>query len=94
MPRGDRTGPEGNGHMTGRRLGNCNPDSQRENRFYGEGRHCGCGNGNRHRNGYRVGFGYNRLSEDSEKKALEAEVSILKDQISAMEKRLSELAQK
>jgi len=28
MPRNDNTGPEGRGPMTGRGLGNCNPDNK------------------------------------------------------------------
>lgn len=52
MPRGDGTGPEGKGPMTGRGLGNCNPkndptDTKSTSQKRGLGR----------RLGHRLGFG-------------------------------------
>ncbi len=85
MPRGDKTGPNGQGPMTGRQMGNCNPNAGTGRRTFGFGRRCGGGRG------YRNGYGYAPISEASEKKALEAEVSMLKDQLAAMESKLSEL---
>jgi len=85
MPRGDKTGPEGRGSMTGRGLGNCS----------------GCGEpgyttGNRGR-GFRRGFGggfgrgCSRIERGvSEKTLLENEIRILKDKLGSLEKRLSD----
>jgi len=41
MPARDGTGPRGEGPMTGRGQGNCNPD----NKTTSFGRGCGCGRG-------------------------------------------------
>jgi len=81
MPRGDRTGPEGRGSMTGRGLGNC-----RDREFGGRGFGRGFGRGrNFDRNS-------NRVTEPavSEKTLLENEIRILKDQLNSLEKRLQE----
>ena len=42
MPNFDKTGPEGKGEMTGRKMGPCNPDNPRGRGF---GRGCGMGRG-------------------------------------------------
>lgn len=66
MPRFDRTGPEGKGSQTGRRMGKCNPenDSSTNNTFFGRGfgrrfsREQDAGNGGR--GGRRQGKGPGR----------------------------------
>ena len=71
MPRFDRTGPNGQGPMTGRGLGNCNPDAIRAQdqdkpidndlsrpypRFSGWARGFGFGRGMRFGGGFGRGF--------------------------------------
>ncbi len=102
MPRGDRTGPNGNGPMTGRRLGLCTGNdspgfemtpggfSHRGGRAFGRG--FGYGRGM----GYRHGQQYGRYADEivpevSQETLLENEARILKDQLAAIEKQLSEL---
>jgi len=53
MPAKDKTGPERKGSMTGRGLGDCNPDNTSTNRPFGFGRGCGCGRGRGRGLGYR-----------------------------------------
>ena len=58
MPGGDRTGPEGRGPMTGRRLGYCNTDSEpwfQSGRGFGRRRGAGFGRG------FGRGQGYGRI---------------------------------
>ena len=60
MPRLDNTGPNGNGSMTGRGLGKCNPNSQQTN---GGSMGSGSGMGRRNnnaQNGGRQGSGSGR----------------------------------
>lgn len=91
MPGLDRTGPQGRGSMTGRRMGNCNDNIEniangRTGRWYGRGG----GSGFRHR------FGRNQqqfLTKVSEKTILENEINTLKDQLSSLEKQMKELKQ-
>ncbi|NOZ35050.1 MAG: DUF5320 domain-containing protein [Chlorobi bacterium] len=87
MPGFDRTGPLGRGAMTGRRMGHCADASGIGNAFRGRG----YGNGF----GRRVGFGRDfyeaGISDVSEKTMLENEVNTLKDQLTFLEKRLSEI---
>ena len=46
MPNFDKTGPEGKGEMTGRKMGPCNPNApQRPGRGRGRGRGRGFGRG-------------------------------------------------
>ena len=87
MPRGDKTGPQGAGPMTGRRMGNC---VEEDERGFGFGRGFGFNRGR--------GFGYGRNTSMfsrtenpnvSEKTTLENGIRILKDQLSSLEKRLS-----
>lgn len=105
MPRGDRTGPSGNGPMTGRQMGYCAGNNQPG---YATGfGNFGRGFGNRRGFGYgrgfgnRGGFGYgNRNFYDesipnvSEKTMIENEINSIKDQMSFLEKRLSEISNK
>ena len=57
MPRGDKTGPEGQGPMTGRGLGDCSRQSNDNQQGRGFGRGFGRGNASRGR-GLRRLFGF------------------------------------
>ena len=109
MPRGDRTGPNGMGQMTGRGLGYCaGYDSPgftkgvpRGGAGFDYGRRFGRGLGK----GFSREFGYSRVfqypaypnyavpqySAKDETKYLETEIDALKNELTAMENRLSEL---
>jgi len=106
MPGGDRTGPNANGPMTGKRLGFCTGNERpgfemtaggfahRYGRGYnrGYGRGFGYGRGM----GYRYGQEYGRFSDEavpevSQETLLENEARILKEQLASIEKQLSEL---
>lgn len=93
MPGGDRTGPQGDGPMTGRGLGNCGPGVEFSpgnfGRGFGRGRNAGRGMQ------YRFGQGWNRFSAQtppnvSEETLLENEVRILKEHLESLEKQLSD----
>ncbi len=99
MPRGDKTGPEGKGSMTGRGLGSCAGTnlSNSNSSFLGLGRRLGRGMGmgrsfgNRFQSGNRwFSRGFNS-SSDSEKSLLENEIKTLKEQLGNYENRLSQL---
>ena len=97
MPGFNRTGPNGQGSMTGRRMGDCasndNPeDGGRFNAGRGFGR--GFQGGFAGRRGMGMGQGFrNRNFENipvvSEKTIIENEINSLKDQLSFLEKQLS-----
>jgi len=106
MPRGDRTGPNGMGAMSGRQLGYCNGYEtpgftkgvprggggfgRRGN--FGHGRGFG-GNGDFSR-GYNRRFGSYaapNYSKEDEAKLLENEITALKDELKLMENHLKEL---
>lgn len=95
MPRGDRTGPHGEGSMTGRRLGFCvgnDRDFTPGNFGYGFGR--GYGRGGRMGYGFRHGnsrFMDEPVQNVSKETLLENEARILKEQLASVEKQLSEL---
>ncbi|OQX71271.1 MAG: hypothetical protein B6D62_02255 [Candidatus Cloacimonas sp. 4484_275] len=93
MPRGDGTGPNGMGPMTGRGLGYCagygragftNPVGRGFGRGYGFGRGFGRGYGW----GFRSPYAY---SDISEKTYLENEIRVVNEHLKALEKRLSEI---
>jgi len=93
MPRGDGTGPNGMGPMTGRGLGYCagygrpgftNPTGRGFGRGYGFGRGFGRGYGW----GFRPQYGYPEISE---KTYLENEIKVLSEHLKSLEKRLSEI---
>ncbi|MCD6113611.1 MAG: DUF5320 domain-containing protein [Bacteroidales bacterium] len=99
MPRGDRTGPAGNGPMTGRQMGYCAGNNQpgfvnsgygSYGRGFGRGRGFGIGRGL----GYGRGFGYYNYPipqySSSNKEALKNEINALKEHLSFLEKQLSE----
>jgi len=105
MPRGDRTGPSGEGPTTGRGMGYCTGndrpgfDDPRSNWGRGFGRRFqgGMGYGWRAGFGFRHGYGsYNpgNIVDVSEKTLIENEIRILKDQLSALEDRLSNTEEK
>jgi len=98
MPRGDRTGPHGEGPMTGRRLGYCAGNDQSE--FNSTPGNFGRGYGRRHGWGSQMGYGFRhghgrfveeRVKNVSDETLLENEARILKEQIASIEKQLSEL---
>jgi len=103
MPRGDRTGPRGEGAKTGRQMGYCVGNDQpgfvsqnsswdrgygRQFRGGGFGQGRGPGFGFRHGQG---NFYRQDLADVSEKTMIENEIRILKDQMSALEERLSKI---
>lgn len=90
MPRGDRTGPEGMGPMTGRGLGDCSGST---NTFYGRGFGRGCGRGF----GRGFGRGYYAAAPvaqypvaAADRSVLENQVKMMKDQLRILEQRLAE----
>ena len=97
MPGFDRTGPQGRGSMTGRRMGNCSGNANEEGFVYGRGgRGFGRGFGRGAGFGNKYGFGGNQqqfLTNVTEKTILENDINTLKDQLSSLEKQLNELKQ-
>jgi hypothetical protein len=105
MPRGDRTGPLGEGPTTGRGMGNCtdNDHPANMNTFwnrgggYGRRFHGGQGYGRGGGFGFRGGYGSytpGNISDVSEKTLIENDIRILKDQLSALEDRLTNIGEK
>lgn len=89
MPRQDRTGPQGLGAKTGRQMGNCEGATPIVGRGRGFGP-CGCGM----RRGFGRGYGFRgpiSLTDDQEKKILEAELQEMDLEKQEIEKRLKEL---
>ena len=101
MPRGDKTGPNGNGSKTGLALGYCVGNNQagfESNTNRGNGRGFGRGNQNRNGNGFGRGMGFgsqqrgvSSLVDVSEKTLIENEINILKDQLKSLEEKLKTL---
>ena len=106
MPRGDRMGPSGEGPTTGRGMGYCTGNDQPSymNSFSNRG---GGGFGRRFQGGpaygrgggfgFRGGYGSYKsgnISDVSEKTLIENEIRILKDQLAALEDRLSKTEKK
>ena len=96
MPRGDRTGPRGEGPLTGRRMGYCagydHPGYANLGRGSGRGFQGGSGYGRGYGSGFRHGYGdyfHGSIPDVSEKTMIENEIRILKDQLSSLEERLS-----
>lgn len=99
MPGGDRTGPEGAGPMTGRRMGYCvgniNPGLGFR-RGFGRGRGL-YGNRGGAGYGFRGGAGYRDYRETdsfNDRDAIENEIRVLKDQMTFLEKKLSDIPKK
>lgn len=103
MPRSDRTGPAGQGSLTGRRMGTCASNNYPENdaRFYvGRGFGRGLRGGFVHNRGMGKGYGmgfrhgfrnqnFENIPETSDKTIIENEINILKKQLSLLENKLS-----
>lgn len=90
MPGGDRTGPNGQGPMTGRRMGCCtgnNPDFPTHVRGLGLGRGMRAGFGR----GFRRGFAPTETENYSQKANLKAELENLKAQMEFLENELKKL---
>jgi len=105
MPRGDRSGPSGEGPKTGRGMGYCtdNEHPGYRNSFsnrawgYGRGFNGGPGYGRGAGFGFRGSYGSNmpgNISDVTEKTLIENEIAILKDKLSALEERLSNAEKK
>lgn len=98
MPRGDRTGPLGQGSMTGRGMGFCSGNEFAGNAAGTFGR--GMARGFRGGQGRRGGFsrfgnvGFEQNTEDAKqnrKRSIEDEIDFLKNQISGLEAELKKL---
>ena len=96
MPGRDRTGPEGAGPLTGRKMGFC--AGNQEPGFYRRaGAGFGRGRGFRHRLRYWQDFQeFQRtvntdLSHQDEKQLLEEEIRNMKNRLTSLENRLSDL---
>ena len=101
MPGFNRTGPNGQGSMTGRRMGACAGNDYPENdmrpnwrRGLGRGfqkgfaRNQGMGMGFGFRHGFR-NQNFENIPEVSEKTIIENEINTLKNQLSLLEEKLS-----
>lgn len=103
MPVRDGSGPQGMGPMTGRRMGNCNPDNDfagTDNRGRGFGRGFGCGNGmgrgrgGGFRNNNRRGYGFGNYEDEqsyNNKSQLTSIINYLTVRLGSFKKRLDEL---
>lgn len=105
MPGGDRTGPQGFGPMTGRRMGDCGSYPEKGSQARGFGR--GQGRGFRRglgRGGFGRGFGFRQNIEpvqptkeeerrqlEQELKSLEEDQEVLNKDRESIQKKLSEL---
>jgi Family of unknown function (DUF5320) len=95
MPRGNQTGPEGQGPMTGRRMGTCTGNEQAESNFnFGfrggfRGRRNAVFNSFRNRSNF-FGRNYNN-SQASNANLIETEINDLKKHLAFLEKELEKL---
>ena len=90
MPRGDKTGPTGMGSMTGRGLGNCNPNNnfdtnQGFGRGMGRGRRMGVGLGRR---GW-FNQGYADSTTNDQIVQMSHDISLLKEELTRLIGKLS-----
>ncbi len=95
MPRGDGTGPLGQGPMTGRGLGNC-AGNDRAGGFgrgygYGFGRGFGAGRGFGRGWGFGFGAGNRPVDKETEKSWLENAIAGLKSQLQSLENRRKDI---
>ena len=95
MPGRDKTGPNGNGPITGRGLGYCAGENVRGFGF-GRGRGFSRGYGYGRGMGYRYGQMHElnseeTIHEESRETLLENEARVLKEQLAAVEKQLTDL---
>ena len=104
MPRGDKTGPNGQGQMTGRGMGYCNGyenpgymNGERAGRGFarGRGRGLGRGNGRGYGRNFNYGYGYRddfpTASPVSEKTYIENSINVLEEQLKNLKERLNKL---
>ena len=98
MARGDKTGPSGAGPKTGRGMGYCAGNEHPGYLNMSPNWSAGSGRRLRGGGGYRTGFGFRpgyrhshpgNMIDVTEKTLIENEIRILKDQLSALEDRLS-----
>ncbi|MFO7789264.1 MAG: DUF5320 domain-containing protein [Bacteroidales bacterium] len=99
MPLGDKSGPNGQGPMTGRRLGFCTGNDQPGYTSDAPGRGFGMGRGMAYGRGFGRGRGYARnagyenppMSPKAETNMLKAESKRLEDELKAINGRIDEL---
>ncbi len=97
MPRGDRTGPLGQGPMTGRGLGDCagNERGGWYGRGFGFGRGFGAGRGFGRGFGRGWGFGFGAgnqpVDKETEKSWLDNAIAGLKNQLQSLENRRKDI---
>ena len=92
MPRGDRTGPLGEGPMTGLRRGDCADGTTNFGTRGGFGGRLGFGRGRGF--GFGRGMGWRWSDENrniSEESSLKSSISLLKEQLQNLENRLKKL---
>jgi len=93
MPGKDKTGPQGAGSMTGRRMGYCADNEKQQSGFFGRGGGMGRGNGR----GFGFGTQGGRNSaffSNTEKSSLENEIGDLKSQLASLAKEVLGLKNK
>jgi len=90
MPGRDKTGPQGTGPMTGRRMGYCADNENQSRGFFGRGRGFGGGQGSGRGFGIRGNYNTN-LPESTETSNFVSEINSLKDQISSLVKEIKGL---
>ena len=97
MPEFNRTGPSGQGSMTGRKMGACaSNDSPDDVRFAGRGLGRGFRGGFAHNRGMGYGYGmrfrnqnFENIPETTDRTIIENEINTLKNQLSLLENKLS-----
>ena len=104
MPRGDKTGPMGNGSKTGRALGYCTENNQAgfesNTDTYDRGNRNGFGRGNHNRNGFgpgmgkRIGFQQKKSNFTQEEHPKVKEKTLIKNQINILKDQLESLEDK
>jgi hypothetical protein len=92
MPQGDRTGPNGQGPMTGRRMGYCSGNNVPGCINSGFGRGMGRGRGFRARYAQQpIAFQPAVITEAQEKEMLKQELEAIKAEKSEIEERLKKI---
>ena len=93
MPGLNKTGPQGAGPMTGRRMGYCADNENQSRGFFGRGR--GFGGGQGAGRGFGMRGNYNTsLPESTETPNFVSEINSLKDKISSLVKEIAGLKNK
>lgn len=90
MPGFNKTGPQGEGPMTGRRMGYCADNENQSRGWFGRGRGFGGGQGFWHGFGMRRNYNAN-IPESTNTSNFESEINSLKDQISSLVKEIKGL---